>query len=535
MPVQPTYPGVYIEEIPSGVRTITGVATSITGFIGRALKGPVDDPKLINSFSDYERQFGGLWVDSTMSYAVQDFYENGGSKALIVRIHNGAGTAEIPLPAASPANSFVTLVASSPGSWANKLRASVNYLTGDPTAPPGSPSGSVQEYFNLIIYERNDEKSINEKVEVNEKVEEYLGVSMNADSARYLPRLLEQNSTRVKVKKDGSLNWPTSIPLVTGPLPPTPLVSDGSPLGPTQYLGQELPKTGIYAFRKADMFNLLCIPPPTRGAFTSADVYSKAVKLCVDSRAMLIVDPLPSWGNVVETAVSNPKNQLSSLGVSGTDARNAALYYPLVKKADPLRNNQIETFVPCGIIAGVMAKTDTTRGVWKSPAGIDAAMSGVRSLQVNLTDGENGDLNPLGINVLRSFPLSGIVVWGARTMRGADQLADEYKYVAVRRTALFIEESLFRGTQWVVFEPNDEPLWSQIRLNVGAFMQNLFRQGAFQGRTPREAYLVKCDSETTTQNDINLGIVNIIVGFAPLKPAEFVIIKIQQLAGTIET
>jgi phage tail sheath protein FI len=127
------------------------------------------------------------------------------------------------------------------------------------------------------------------------------------------------------------------------------------------------------------------------------------------------------------------------------------------------------------------------------------------------------------------------VVWGSRTLRGADQLADEYKYVPVRRTALFLEESLYRGTQWVVFEPNDEPLWAQIRLNIGAFMQSLFRQGAFQGRTPREAYLVKCDRETTTQDDINRGVVNILVGFAPLKPAEFVIIKIQQLAGQIDT
>ena len=134
-----------------------------------------------------------------------------------------------------------------------------------------------------------------------------------------------------------------------------------------------------------------------------------------------------------------------------------------------------------------------------------------------------------------SFPVNGRVVWGARTLRGADQLADEYKYVPVRRTALFIEESLYRGTQWVVFEPNDEPLWAQIRLNVGAFMQGLFRQGAFQGRTPREAYFVKCDKETTTQADINLGIVNIVVGFAPLKPAEFVVIKIQQIAGDIPT
>jgi hypothetical protein len=182
-----------------------------------------------------------------------------------------------------------------------------------------------------------------------------------------------------------------------------------------------------------------------------------------------------------------------------------------------------------------MARTDSQRGVWKAPAGLDATLNGAAELTVKLTDGENGQLNPLGVNCLRSFPAVGRVVWGARTLRGADILASEWKYVPVRRTALFIEESLYRGTQWVVFEPNDEPLWAQIRLNVGAFMQNLFRQGAFQGRTPREAYFVKCDKETTTQTDINLGIVNIVVGFAPLKPAEFVVIKIQQIAGDIPT
>jgi phage tail sheath protein FI len=142
-------------------------------------------------------------------------------------------------------------------------------------------------------------------------------------------------------------------------------------------------------------------------------------------------------------------------------------------------------------------------------------------------------LNPLGVNCLRSLPAAGRVVWGARTTRGNDLLADEWKYLPVRRLALNIEESLFRGIQWVVFEPNDEPLWAQIRLNVGAFMQNLFRQGAFQGQTPRDAYFVKCDKETTTQNDINLGVVNIVVGFAPLKPAEFVVLKLQQMAGQV--
>ncbi len=172
--------------------------------------------------------------------------------------------------------------------------------------------------------------------------------------------------------------------------------------------------------------------------------------------------------------------------------------------------------------------------MWKAPAGLDASLVGVQQLRVKLTDAENGELNQLGINCLRTFPAAGHVVWGARTLQGADRLASEWKYIPVRRTALYIEESLFRGTQWVVFEPNDEPLWAQIRLNVGAFMQNLFRQGAFQGKTPRDAYFVKCDKETTTQNDINLGIVNIVVGFAPLKPAEFVVIQLQQIAGQIQ-
>jgi phage tail sheath protein FI len=226
---------------------------------------------------------------------------------------------------------------------------------------------------------------------------------------------------------------------------------------------------------------------------------------------------------------------LADLGTftSGVLRKNAALYFPRVRMADPELGGALESFPPCGVIAGVMARTDAERGVWKAPA--NQALLGVSELTVKLTDGENGRLNPQGVNCLRTFPVIGHVVWGARTLDGADALASEWKYVPVRRLALFLEESLYRGTQWVVFEPNDEPLWAQIRLNVGAFMQNLFRQGAFQGTTPREAYFVKCDKETTTQNDINLGIVNILVGFAPLKPAEFVIIRIQQIAGEVAT
>jgi phage tail sheath protein FI len=200
-----------------------------------------------------------------------------------------------------------------------------------------------------------------------------------------------------------------------------------------------------------------------------------------------------------------------------------------LRASDPLRENRLRDFAPSGAVAGVIARTDAARGVWKAPAGQEASIVGARELTVRLTDGQNGILNPRGVNCLRTFTATGRVVWGSRTVEGDDDLASQWAYLPVRRTALFIEESLYRGSQWVVFEPNDEKLWAQIRLTLGSFMHGLFRQGAFQGTTPQQAYFVKCDAETTTQADIDRGIVNIIVGFAPLKPAEFVVIQIQQI------
>jgi Bacteriophage tail sheath protein len=201
-----------------------------------------------------------------------------------------------------------------------------------------------------------------------------------------------------------------------------------------------------------------------------------------------------------------------------------------VQAPDPLQENRIREFPPGPLVAGIYARTDSQRGVWKAPAGTDASLTGVVGLRTTLTDLQNGQLNIRAVNCLRNLTVFGNVVWGSRTLRGNNEVGSEWKYIPVRRMALFIEETLYRSTKWVVFEPNDEPLWAQIRLNIGAFMQTLFVQGAFQGASPREAYFVKCDKETTTQTDINNGIVNIVVGFAPLKPAEFVVIRIQQIA-----
>ena len=546
MPATLTYPGVYVEEIPSGVHTITGVATSITAFIGQADRGPVDEAFVVNSFGDFERNFGGLSLKSTMSFAVRDFYLNGGSKAVIVRVSNGADTAraELPTDAVSPANpdppgDNLFLDASSPGEWGNNLSVLIDHNTKDKNSP--NPDASL---FNVTIFETDP---VTKQVTNSEK---FLNVSISAANVRFIAKVLEQGSALMRVPKDNSGNYllpnvrpnetvtevspPTSPPTNT----PTPVKAsgglDGAAVGEAQFIGPGTKddKRGLYALEKADLFNLLCIPPFTATADISPSLVGEAAVYCEKRRAMMIVDPPSAW-TTKKTAV----DQFSDPNIDfvGTRSNYSAIFFPRLRQPNPLRENQIEDFVPSGAVAGVMARTDSQRGVWKAPAGQEASLIGVPQLSVSLTDDENGELNPLGVNCLRAFPIIGRVVWGARTLEGADQLASEWKYIPIRRTALYIEESLYRGTKWVVFEPNDEPLWAQIRLNVGAFMHDLFRQGAFQGKTPREAYLVKCDKETTTQTDINMGVVNIIVGFAPLKPAEFVVIKVQQIAGEIPT
>ena len=590
MPVAPTYPGVYIEEIPSGVRTITGVATSITAFVGLAPRGPIDAPQFITSFADYERLFGQLAADNPMGYSVFQFYQNGGSQAIIVRILGGttASAATIDL------GGGFTLEAKNPGEWGRKLAARVDYdnIPASDTASynltvRNTKTGEQERYLRLVAdpaSNRSQERVLKGSSLVKSK-------SAGAAGARPAA-----NAT-VPTGEDPFVDPPTPAPTPTpgpapappGPAPappgpaPAPPGPAPAPPGPAPapppatagrytkadattgnngdsltanpsatppvtaataaatadaaFAGNQAAKTGMYQLLKTDIFNILVFPPlaiaeaGTAATLVSDTVLSQGLSLCTDRRAMLVADAKADW-----TDIQKAVDGISSFALTGVAARNAAVYFPYLRipDLDTSQGGRKVDIPPAGAVAGIYARTDVQRGVWKAPAGTDASLNGVPELSLPMTDLENGRLNPLGLNCLRSFLIYGRLVWGARTVRGADAQADEYKYVPVRRLALFIEESLYRGTKWVVFEPNDEPLWAQIRLNVGAFMQQLFRQGAFQGRSPREAYFVKCDKDTTTQNDINLGIVNIHVGFAPLKPAEFVIIKLQQMAGQVE-
>lgn len=377
-------PGVYIDESPSGVRTIVGVATSIAAFVGAAQRGPIGQPVHLLSYADLERGFGGLQGDAELAYAVSQFFANGGTEAYAVRI----------------------------------------------------------------------------ATDVNEPADAY-GV----------------------------------------------------------YVGDRASRQGIYALEAVDLFNLLVLP-----GVTDPGVLAVAAAYCEERRAFFIIDSPPlAQSPEAMIAVAN--------GTALPKSDHAAVYFPWLWIADPLDSRKLRLTPPSGAVAGLYARTDAHQGVWKAPAGPDATLNGVHELAYALSDGEDGRLNALGVDCLRLFPAFGVVAWGARTLLGAEASASEYKYAPVRRLALHIEESLVRGLRWVVFESNDQTLWAQIRLNVGAFMDILFRAGAFQGESSRDAYFVKCDSETTTQIDIDRGVVNIVVGFAPLKPAEFVVIKLTQMAG----
>ena len=445
MPVSTSYPGVYVEEIPSSVHTIVGVATSNTAFIGVAQRGPLNRPVEINGTGDFDRVFGGLWAKSTLSYAVRDFFQNGGSVAYVVRVAlplpDGAAlpagvvparAAGMTVPNAVPAKTL-TLQAANPGAWGNNLRVRVDNA---------DVKDNTTEY-NLTIRDNGTKQN---PLRLQER---FTNIS-TTDPARSLALVL---------KRSNLVAFPASTAAPTQPPDPHAKPTDPriDPLGPdadstlstpadgngndgddgngylardTELVGDPNLKTGIYALLKltTDVVNLLCIPPVGRDKDLTSATLSPALAFCVDRRAVLIVDPLRVWQTVDDAVVGvNDPN----FPLVGDVARNAALFFPRLLQPDPLDNNTVHAFAPCGAVAGVFARTDAQRGVWKAPAGIDASLNGATDLGVDspdpslaslrITDLENGRLNPLGMNCLRSFPIIGRVVWGARTLRGADR------------------------------------------------------------------------------------------------------------------
>jgi phage tail sheath protein FI len=513
-----TYPGVYIEELQSGQHSITGVATSIAVFIGWTTQGPVKEATLVQSWSDYQTLFGGLTNSSSyLAYAVNQFFGNGGTQAYIVRIvadSDTTGATHI-ATTASHEVSTLKLFASNPGAWGNNIQVVVTPTVADPNR------------FSLVVQSVSGSQTTT--------LESYAGLSVTATDSQYVVTVIDSDSNYITFvdPSSGTFTAPTTAPSKTTVLlGSTTKAVDGDVLDPTDTTVKFVDtlkltsanSTTIPWLDPVPIFNIVCIPGESDA--TTLEIFQG---YCALRRAFLIIDA-PKNSTVSGLTTTGP------VGTGGTPfssqyLSNSAYYFPWVLAPDPLVGNRPKLFPPCGFVAGIYASTDATRGVWKAPAGINASLSGVLGLQFALTDGQNGSLNPQAVNCLRQFKVYGDVVWGARTMAGNDEAGSQWKYVPIRRLALFLESSLYDGTQWVVFEPNDETLWGQVRMNIGTFMQGLFLQGAFAGTTPQQAYFVKCDGENNPASSIALGVVNILVGFAPLYPAEFVVIQIQQIVG----
>lgn len=656
--VTPTYPGVYVEEVSSGVRPISLASTSTTAFIGQAEKGGLTGAERIFNFTEFQNKYGGFLTSSYLAHAVYQYFNNGGSIAYIVRVagDNTATASLVLADRATASQETMTVSAASPGAWGNEIEIMVTDGTVNPDSEfniyvydgPGGDASLLETFENLSLvdtasnyvetvtgtskYIRVEVNTANPTLATNEARGSSIGgaapsvplaapetvmrINVNGDgyqeidltdgvggaagqaadlttganiatAIQYVVRNLTPqrastdadafnnftaavetiDSADVLVLRSGTSGAASSVNVaragdsaqnVTGYLnlgmldggsealgaavtrpvgfavsgvryalgdhspvaPAGPVISieagsDGDPIVNEQPYIDALSRLDD----KQDV-SLICVP-----GVASPSLFGEAVNYC-ENRSLsdcFYIGDMPQDYDTVEeaqgfVAAISPKNSYG------------AVYIPWVYMNDPTgTSTQPIAVPPSGHMAGLYAKTDARRGVWKAPAGTAAAIAGSTGLVVNLTDVQQGLLNPdpYHVNVIREFAAAGRVIWGARTITGDA----EWNYIPVRRMAILLRVSIYRGIQWAVFEPNDEPLWAALRLNITSFMMTLYRRGAFQGSTPSQAFFVKCDSETTPQDDINSGIVNIQIGFAPLKPAEFVVVQISQKAG----
>ncbi len=529
MPVQVSYPGIYIEELPSTQQVVTGVTTSSTAFVDYFRRGPVtiaDNPQnlqnptftpvafQVNNWSDFQRLYGGIDGNSEATYAAYQYFLNGGLIGWIVRVVNTDSTAGALAALASSSGAGFLIQSANPGSWGNNLTVTIS-------APMQVGTQAVAAgTFNLAVAEVVQGRQMGS--------ESYLNLTLDPTSAMYAPAVINSASRLIRIPLPaGAPVTSTSIPAAGAPAISFPLSggADGAIPGPG-VLTQDQNLDALDRIAPA-VFNTLCLPATAKAGVSTgemANAMTAALKFCGDRKAFYIID-IPQNLVTVEAMQSWAQTY-----VLGEDNYSGAVYFPRLVIPDPSANFQPRNVGASGTLAGVYARIDATEGVWKAPAGTDSVLQGA-DVAVQISDAQNGQLNPLGINALRSFPVFGNLSWGARTLAGADQISSQWKYIPVRRLLDFIELSLQQSLKWTVFQPNDEALWANIRVSVGSFLAGLYSQGAFAGASAAQAYFVNVDSTTTTQTDIDQGIVNIVIGVAPVQPAEFVILQIQQIAG----
>lgn len=532
------HPGVYVREVSSGARVVEGVPTSTAIFIGETERGPLA-PTKIKGVADYERSYGRFLratststAPVTMRYSIGGFFANGGTSAYVLRAMPAATAVRAQRSFSATPSTTAAIVAADPGIWAN------GHLS---VLVVASSSGNPNEGRVLVFY-RDLQRPTDRRVLVEDF--DRLQVAAAATTA--------ENDIAQVLQRSSYIRWePGATPpanlgairdLTTFPIRPTDITNaqidscafSGGVGGGSSVTNVVELQAILSRLDGIDDAALLVFAPDIWAQSQGADpgtgftVLHNEVRGYAQNRPKLdlfYIADLPAQHSAANVTDAASRARTAAQGSTPTDFMG--WYWPHLRVGDPIGQgiNPVRVIPPAGFVAGLFARTDRLRGVWKAPAGVETAVSSIADVQYELLDGHQDDLNPIGVNVIRPIPSAGIVVWGSRT----SVPSGEWRYVPVRRTAMFLRKSIYNGIQWAVFEPNNTDLWRALRSAIGAFMETQFRNGAFAGATSKDAYFVKCDSETTPESDQLAGVVNIVVGFAPLRPAEFVVVTLTQM------
>lgn len=512
-------PGVYIEEVDTGNKPIEGVATSTVGFVGVAERGPLE-ATLITSFVEYKRNFGGYVEERYLAYANEGFFQNGGKRCFISRVVSAAAAP------ATLAIGSMQVTAVGPGIWGNRIGVKVsNAGINNPDLfkltlmyydSPIDPANHIDPTHPESLLPANVANRREPTV-----LEVYDNLSANPAASSFYERRVNGSSSLVALSTQGVAARPANDAsendqtIAAGGIP---FMENGAEGGALTLADAQ---RSLKVLEAVDDIPILCCPEEHGTGF--AGITEDLVQQC---------EILKDRFAIIQAAQTPPS---PAQHTPTRASKYAAYYYPWLEVRDAIKGIPV-LIPPGGHVAGIYARSDIERGVHKAPA--NELIRGLyfdpqnpkRGLERQVTKGEQDILNPKGVNVLRFFPGRGPLVWGART----STLDPDWKYVNVRRLFIFVEESIEEATQWVVFEPNDEPLWARVRRTLSDFLTRLWMDGMLQGRTKEEAYFVRCDRTTMTQADIDNGRLIILIGIAPVKPAEFVIFRIGQWTGGSE-
>jgi phage tail sheath protein FI len=501
----PSYlsPGVYVEEVPAATRPIEGVGTAIAGFVGFAASGPFHQPVLVTNWSQYVETFGDMVENYALGKSVYGFFNNGGGRAYVVRIPTDMRPSAAPM-AALPSKADASVMAVNVMALSDKAKnVSVDV----------SESGEVDGQAEYTIVVTADGSA-------DETYTGTLGAGPN--------NVVTQVNTKSKIVRISPVAVDEALVasgLSTGKVA---LSADAgaapAKVDSAEVIGDSSKRSGFTAFETLEEITMIAAPDVV--VAHQAGLIDEAAVKAIQAGMLAHCELMGNRMAILDTPASLKAQDASNwrMNTTGFDSKFGVMYWPWIQVFDPTVGKNV-SFPPSGHLAGLWSRNDDSRGVFKAPA--NEVILGAVGVDYPATRGEMDMLNPQGVNSIKSFPGRGIRVWGARTL-SSDA---EWRYVNVRRYFNYLEESILQGTQWAVFEPNDANLWGRIRRTISAFLVNEWRSGALFGSSPQEAFFVKCDGENNTAETIDLGMVIVEIGVAPVKPAEFVIFRLSQFSG----